>query len=141
MGMVLFARKVVDPVLIAEVLKMMDTVYVGVNDEDGYPYVVPLNFGFEMEADQLKIYAHFPRRGKKCELFERDPRVCCTFSAFNDFPDRKWKGFCHDGISDPPSPRHRAARMDRPRRRVRLYRELRPWQRLPLRAPPPLRPQ
>ena len=96
MGMVLFAREVVDPVLIAEILKMMDTVHVGMNDEDGFPYVVPLNFGFEMDESQLRIYIHSPRPGKKCELFRRDPRVCCTFSAFNDFPDRKWKGFRHD---------------------------------------------
>lgn len=94
--MILFQRAVLDPVLIGEMLKMMDTVYVAMNDNDGFPYVVPLNFGYEINDEQLKVYIHSPKPGKKNELFKKDNRVCLAFSAYNDFPDRKYKGHRHD---------------------------------------------
>ena len=48
-----FEREVTDPVLINEMLKLMDTAYIGVNDADGIPYVVPLSFGYEMTDTEL----------------------------------------------------------------------------------------
>ncbi len=94
--MLRFEREVIEPVLINEMLKMMDTAYIGVNDEDGIPYVVPMSFGYEMTGTQLKIYFHTTKAGKKNALFRRDPGVCVTFSEFNDFPDKKYKGHYHD---------------------------------------------
>ena len=91
-----FEREVTDPVLINEMLKLMDTAYIGVNDADGIPYVVPLSFGYEMTDALLKVYIHTTKAGKKIDLFRRDPRVCVTFSEFNDFPDNKYKGHYHD---------------------------------------------
>ena len=91
-----FEREVTDPVLINEMLKLMDTAYIGVNDADGIPYVVPLSFGYEMTDALLKVYIHTTKAGKKIDLFSRDPRVCVTFSEFNDFPDNKYKGHYHD---------------------------------------------
>lgn len=94
--MLRFEREVYDKELIAAMLDEMMIVSVGVNDEDGFPYVVPLSFGYEMKEDELVVYTHFTKRGKKVSLFERDPRVCLSFSIFNDFPDRKYKGHYHD---------------------------------------------
>ena len=42
-----FEREVVDSELIKAMLKEMNIANIGMNDEDGYPYVVPTNFGFE----------------------------------------------------------------------------------------------
>ena len=47
--MINFEREVKDLVLIEEMLKMFNIVNVGINGDDGYPYVVPLNFGFEVK--------------------------------------------------------------------------------------------
>ena len=58
-----FEREVTDPVLIHEMLKLMDTAYIGINDEDGFPYVVPLSFGYEMTETELKIYIHTTKAG------------------------------------------------------------------------------
>lgn len=53
--MINFEREVKDLVLIEEMLKMFNIVNVGINGDDGYPYVVPLNFGFE-EKDNKFIF-------------------------------------------------------------------------------------
>lgn len=53
--MIHFEREVKDPVLIEDMLKMFNIVNVGINGDDGYPYVVPLNFGFE-EKDNKFIF-------------------------------------------------------------------------------------
>ena len=74
-----FEREVVDYELIKAMLKEMNIANIGMNDEDGFPYVVPLSFGFEMTDTHLNIY-----------------RVCVEFSIFNDFPDKKYKGHYHD---------------------------------------------
>ncbi len=42
-----FEREVVDCELIKAMLKEMNIANIGMNDEDGHPYVVPTNFGFE----------------------------------------------------------------------------------------------
>ena len=94
--MIISKREVLDPVLIGEMLKLMDTVYVAMNDDDGTPYIVPLNFGFEITDTQLIVYIHSPRPGKKNELITKDPRVCLAFSVYNDFPDKKYRGTRHD---------------------------------------------
>ena len=91
-----FEREVDDPRFIAEMLKMFHHVNMGINGDDGYPYVVPLNYGFEMKDNKLYVYTHFMKRGLKLDLIRKDPRVCLEFSAFNDFPDCKYKNHYHD---------------------------------------------
>ena len=91
-----FEREVVDYELIKAMLKEMNIANIGMNDEDGFPYVVPLSFGFEMTDTHLNIYTHFMKVGKKVDLLKKDPRVCVEFSIFNDFPDKKYKGHYHD---------------------------------------------
>lgn len=91
-----FEREVKDPVLIQEMLKQMTIVTVSMNDEDGFPYSVPLTFGFEMNDSQLIVYIHSAFVGKKIDLLSKDPRVCLSFSIYNDFPDRPYKGHRHD---------------------------------------------
>lgn len=94
--MINFEREVKDLVLIEEMLKMFNIVNVGINGDDGYPYVVPLNFGFEVKDNKFIFYTHFMKRGLKVDLIKKNPKVCLEFSAFNDFPDHKYKGHCHD---------------------------------------------
>lgn len=89
-------REVTDPKLICEMLKLFDTLHLGLHDTDGYPYVVPLSFGFEMTEDELLIYTHFSKKGHKLDLMRLDPHVCAEFSEFYDFPDHKYKGHYHD---------------------------------------------
>ena len=48
-----FEREVVDYKLIEAMLQEMNIINVGMNDEDGFPYVVPMSFGFEMTDAHL----------------------------------------------------------------------------------------
>lgn len=91
-----FEREVIDPLLIEEMLKMFDYVNIGINGDDGFPYVVPVNYGFEMKQDKLYVYTHFAKKGMKIDLIQKNPKVCLSFNAFHDFPDCKYKGHYHD---------------------------------------------
>jgi uncharacterized protein len=46
-------------------------------DEEGKPYVVPMNFGY----DGNSIYLHSSRKGRKIDLLRRRPAVCLSFST------------------------------------------------------------
>lgn len=94
--MIHFEREVEDPILINEMLKLFHQVNVGLHDEDGYPYVVPLNYGYEMDEENIYVYTHFMKKGHKLDLMRKDPRVCLAFNTFHDFPDKKYKGHVHD---------------------------------------------
>lgn len=94
--MIRFEREVYDKEIVKAMLDQMVIANVGMNDEEGFPYVVPLSFGYEMTDTELIIYTHFSKTGKKLDLLRKDPRVCVEFSIFNDFPDRKYKGHYHD---------------------------------------------
>lgn len=94
--MIHFEREVTEVELIEAMLKQFHHVNLGLHDLDGYPYVVPLNFGFEILEDTLYVYTHFMKRGHKLDLMRNDPKVCLAFNMFNDFPDRPYKGHKHD---------------------------------------------
>lgn len=91
-----FEREVKDIQCIEAMLKMFHHVNLGLNDEDGYPYVVPLNFGFEIKDNKLFVYTHFMKQGHKLDLMRKNSKVCLEFSIFNDFKGYKYKGHYHD---------------------------------------------
>ena len=49
--------------------------YVGMADEHGVPYVLPMNFGYEDEI----IYLHSAQEGHSISILEKNPQVCITF--------------------------------------------------------------
>lgn len=87
-------REIIGKELISAVLDMIHTVHLGIMGEE-YPYVVPLNFGFQFE-DSLVIYIHCAKKGYKIKLLEKNPKVCATFSDFRNYPDIIYKGHRHD---------------------------------------------
>ncbi len=46
-------------------------------DEDGMPYVLPMNFGFEEDY----IYFHSAQTGRKIDVLRNNPNVCISFST------------------------------------------------------------
>lgn len=44
-------------------------------NHDGYPYLVPMNFGYEREGGKIYLYFHGANAGTKKELIEKDGRV------------------------------------------------------------------
>lgn len=40
------------------------------------PYVVPMNFGFDLRDGVLELYCHSALEGRKIEILRRNPEVC-----------------------------------------------------------------
>lgn len=61
-----------DRTWIDEVLNEAETIFISMNGDDGYPYMLPASFGYDGEC----IYLHGAASGKKIDLLKRDARVC-----------------------------------------------------------------
>ena len=48
----------------------------------GDPYVIPMNYGFALDAGVFKLYIHGAKDGKKTDRMLSDPRV--AFTVFTD---------------------------------------------------------
>lgn len=60
---------------IEKVIHACTLCYVGMADENGIPYVVPMNFGYDDEV----IYLHSAQEGHSISILENNPNVCITF--------------------------------------------------------------
>ncbi len=75
---------------IVEILDKCKIVHIGMVDEEG-PYVVPMNYGYTLEegeaGDQLTLYLHGSRQGRKIDIMEKQPKVffemCCDVVPFD----------------------------------------------------------
>ena len=66
------------------ILRDCDACRIALNDpETGFPYVVPLNFGLDIEGDQVYLYFHSARRGT---LYPPWPTEMRVYSAPRAFP-------------------------------------------------------
>jgi Uncharacterized proteins involved in stress response, homologs of TerZ and putative cAMP-binding protein CABP1 len=84
-----------EPQLIGAMLDMFDIAFLGMFDEE-YPYVVPLNFGYDIKEGKLYIYVHCALTGHKLDLLEKNPNVCVTFAEFQNHPNIQYKGRIHN---------------------------------------------
>lgn len=71
------SRKVEHINAITEIINKCDVCYMGMIDQDGEPYVLPFNFGF----DEGIIYLHSAKTGKKIDILRNNNRVCVAFST------------------------------------------------------------
>lgn len=67
-------REIKDINGIIQVMEKCDVCRVAFNDED-YPYILPLNFGMDVEDGQIVLYFHGATEGKKYELIAKDNRA------------------------------------------------------------------
>lgn len=68
-------REIRDINEIIQVMEQCDVCRLALNDEEGYPYILPLNFGMRVEDGQITLYFHGADTGRKYELLARDNRV------------------------------------------------------------------
>ncbi|MDD2298283.1 MAG: pyridoxamine 5'-phosphate oxidase family protein [Fermentimonas sp.] len=57
------------------IIKKCKVCFVGMSDEKGVPYVLPMNFGFRGNV----IYLHSAQEGKSISILDKNPNVCITF--------------------------------------------------------------
>ena len=67
-------RSVTDWETVKEIIAACDVLRLGLADGD-YPYIVPMNFGWEEQDGQLIFYLHGAAEGRKAELL-RQNGVC-----------------------------------------------------------------
>ena len=60
---------------IEKVIKACKICFVGMAGEDGSPYVLPMNFGYENRV----VYLHSAQEGRSIRTIEKNPRICITF--------------------------------------------------------------
>ncbi len=67
-------REIKDRAAILNIMKKCDVCRLALNDE-GYPYILPLNFGMEATEENIILYFHGAIEGKKYELIQKDSRA------------------------------------------------------------------
>jgi nitroimidazol reductase NimA-like FMN-containing flavoprotein (pyridoxamine 5'-phosphate oxidase superfamily) len=70
-------REITDRGELAAVLEKCDVCRLGLLP-DGilYPYIVPMNFGYEFDGDALTLYFHCAREGRKLDIIAQNPNAC-----------------------------------------------------------------
>ena len=52
--------------------------------DDGAPYIVPMNYGCEINGDKITLYFHSAFEGKKVDIMRQNPRICFeTDTSYN----------------------------------------------------------
>lgn len=81
-------REVTNPAEQLEIIRRCDVCRLALNGTDGWPYILPLNFGAECKDGQLVLYFHGANSGTKYELMARDSRASfemdCCHELFTD---------------------------------------------------------
>ena len=73
-------REVTDPAVIRYILEMAKILHLGLFD-DGYPYVVPLHYGYVLAENRLVFYLHSAKEGHKLDLIRENPHVCTELAC------------------------------------------------------------
>lgn len=68
--------------------------YLGMSDQDGLPYVLPFNFGYDGEY----IWLHSGPTGKKMEILKNRPDVCLAFSTDHELYHQHEQVACSYGM-------------------------------------------
>lgn len=76
-----------------EVMKKCDVCRLALND-DGYPYIIPLNFGMSVEGKKVTLYFHSALEGYKVDLMKRDNRASFEMDRNHLLQYFEDKGYC-----------------------------------------------
>ena len=70
-------RDITSETELLDIIKRCQACHLAMVDEDGLPYMIPMNFGFREGV----IYMHGARHGKKISILRKKPSVCINFST------------------------------------------------------------
>lgn len=77
-------REITDFQEIINIIKQCDVCRIALNDRD-FPYIVPLNFGLDVQGEQVFFYFHCAMEGKKLDLIARDNRAAFEMDCDHNF--------------------------------------------------------
>jgi len=67
-------REILNMDEILEIIKKCDVCRIALFDKE-YPYIIPMNFGFEYQNQQIILYLHCANEGKKLDLINKNNKV------------------------------------------------------------------
>lgn len=67
-------REIVEFDEIIDLIKKCEVCRIAMMDEE-YPYIVPMNFGVQMQEENIIFYFHTAREGRKVTLLRKNPNV------------------------------------------------------------------
>lgn len=70
-------REVKDFEVIKQIIDECEIIRIGLCDEDKYPYIVPMNFAYEIVGEQIIFYLHGAMQGRKYDLMRKNG--VCSF--------------------------------------------------------------
>lgn len=79
-------RQITDFDEMIKIMKKCDACRIALNDEEtGFPYIVPLNFGLEVNDGEVFLYFHGAMKGKKLDLIKKDNRATFEMDCNHNF--------------------------------------------------------
>lgn len=86
-------REITDFNELIQVIEKCDVCRLALND-DGYPYILPLNFGVKTEGEKVTFYFHGASEGRKYELIAKDNRASFEMDCSHRLVSDWEKGHC-----------------------------------------------
>jgi Predicted flavin-nucleotide-binding protein len=78
---------------IIRVIKKCEVCRLALND-NGYPYILPLNFGMQIEDEKIVLYFHGAKEGTKYDLIAKDNRASFEMDCSHKLVTDISKGSC-----------------------------------------------
>ena len=86
-------REVTDLNDIIGIMESCDVCRLALND-DGYPYILPLNFGMSVNDDKITLYFHSALEGYKVGLIHKDNRASFEMDCKHELQYFEDKVYC-----------------------------------------------
>lgn len=76
-----------------DIIRRCDVIRLAFNNGD-YPYILPLNFGFENKGDKLTFYFHSALEGTKVDIIKNDNRASFEMDTKHELQYDPERGYC-----------------------------------------------
>lgn len=86
-------REVTDREDIIAIMRKCDVCRIALNDE-GYPYILPLNFGMAVTDETIELYFHGALEGTKYDLIKKDNRASFEMDCEHRLVTEMERGSC-----------------------------------------------
>lgn len=86
-------REITDFAEMLQVMERCEVCRLALNQE-GYPYILPLNFGYKVEGQTVTLYFHGATEGRKYELLAKDNRASFEMDCSHRLVSDREKGHC-----------------------------------------------
>ena len=78
---------------IIEIMKRCDVCRLVFNNGE-YPYIIPLNFGLEVDNEKIILYFHSALEGTKVEIMKREMKATFEMDTKHELQYYEEKGYC-----------------------------------------------